>query len=544
MAAAVPRGVGPFLAFTDYTWDKCFEIDTPEEVIAFVKKVCAYKDMKTDRMATNIVSKFNLTNGVLTGLIFLTPTAQGTPPYPVLDPIMLPLGGVDLPHYTVFDLLGYCMARAALFDPIVDAGPKAPTAGNFYMPLLSLFCRWSKLLVSNNFLPNMHSITWVENAKEVPLKIVLGSTIPTDVGGKPAEQPGKTEVQEARLVKIIGAAATNGTNFKTKTPTEKDVDPEGKKRKIRKDDFAYPMKMNAAGKFEKQDFQLFGHCSESNQFVWYPFRLRGQTSETIYGLAMAPPKAPKTGAYTFGAFEGALEDPCINCQRMIRVLLGEQGQAASTPKPKAKVPTDDALLDDYYEQLGKDNVMAKKQKALDKSTSQNVLQYFGVTELKKNKGLPNKKGSIGISSFAAGGTNPRSLNALAVAPGGGDDDDNDDAEGGDEEAGEEEADEDDDAEDADEDDGEAGEDDEAGEEEGDGNAEEDDAGSEVAEEDNTAADEDEDADDAAGGDGEDEEADEDDGEEESGEDAEGGEEGGGMREEMRRRKQKKRTLRR
>jgi hypothetical protein len=241
-------------------------------VIKFVEKVCAHKDMKTDRMATNIVSKFNLTGKVLTELIFLTPAAQGTPPYRALDPIILALGGTDLPHYTVFDLLGYCMARAVLFDPIVDAGPKAPTAGNFYMPLLSLFCRWSSLLVEKKFLPSMHCVTWVADAKEVPLKIVLGSTIPANDGAKPADEPGKEAVQGARLVKIIGAAGANGQTLNTKTPTKEDVDPEGKKRKIRKEDFAYPMRVNAAGKFEKQANQLFGHCSESNQFVWYPFR--------------------------------------------------------------------------------------------------------------------------------------------------------------------------------------------------------------------------------------------------------------------------------
>jgi hypothetical protein len=240
--------------------------------------------MKTDRTASNIVEKFKLDGKeVLTELIFLTPTAEGTPPHRVLDPIMLALGGVDLPHYTVFDLLGYCIARAVLFDPIVDSGPKAPTAGNFYMPLLSLFCRWSSLLVKEDppvkkdpsvkkdpdaekdLLPNMHCVTWVENAKEVPLKIVLGSAIP---GGKPF----KSAIQKARLVNIIGAAAANGQKLSTKAPTRQDVDPEGKKRKLRKDDFAYPMKVNAAGKFEQQSRQLFGHCSESNQFMWYPFR--------------------------------------------------------------------------------------------------------------------------------------------------------------------------------------------------------------------------------------------------------------------------------
>jgi hypothetical protein len=159
------------------------------------------------------------------------------------------------------------------------------------------------------------------------------------------------------------------------------------------------------------------------------FSLRGETSDVIFGLAMNPTKVPNPGAYTFANFAKALRDPCNNCQRMIRVLLGEQGKPASTTKPTPTQPDDDDLLDDYYEQLGKDNIMAAKQKALDKSTSQNVLRFFGIAELKKNKGLPNKKGSIGIASFAPGGKNERRLNASAAVSGGGDGDDDDEAAG-------------------------------------------------------------------------------------------------------------------
>ncbi|EHL02988.1 putative Midasin [Glarea lozoyensis 74030] len=208
--------------------------------------------------------------------------------------------------------------------------------------------------------------------------------------------------------------------------------------------------MNAAGKFEKQDFQLFGHCSESNQFVWYPFRLRGQTSETIYGLAMAPPKAPKTGAYTFGAFEGALEDPCINCQRMIRVLLGEQGQAASTPKPKAKVPTDDALLDDYYEQLEGGDEEAGEEEADEDDDAEDADEDDG--EAGEDDEAGEEEGDGNAEEDDAGSEVAEEDNTAAD-----EDEDADDAAGGDGE--DEEADEDDGEE-------ESGEDAEGGEEGG------------------------------------------------------------------------------
>jgi len=213
----------------------------------FIKKVCAHKDMQTDRMLNNsksILEKFKKTSIAKKKLIFTTDS--GAEPATALDPMTIPLEGVNLPQYTVFDLLGYCMARAVLFDGVEDSGPKPRTAANFYLPLLSLYCRWSQTLTDQTP-PSMHSVTWVENSEEVPIKIVLGSTIPSDGN--------KTKVQEGRLVRIVTASAVKGKALKV---TGKD---------------AYPMKPDPkTGKMEKSVKQLFGHCSESNQFIWYPFR--------------------------------------------------------------------------------------------------------------------------------------------------------------------------------------------------------------------------------------------------------------------------------
>jgi hypothetical protein len=203
--------------------------------------------MQSDRMLNNtklILQKFTKANIVKKQFIFTT--KSGTTPATALDPMTIPLEGVNLPQYTLFDLLGYCMARAVLFDPVEDFGPKPRTAANFYLPLLSLYCRWSQTLIDETP-PSMHSVTWVENSKEVPIKIVLGSTIPSD--GK------RTKVQEGRLVRIVTASAVKG---KALTVTGKD---------------AYPMKLDPkTGEMVKSVFQLFGHCSETNQFIWYPFR--------------------------------------------------------------------------------------------------------------------------------------------------------------------------------------------------------------------------------------------------------------------------------
>jgi hypothetical protein len=97
---------------------------------------------------------------------------------------------------------------------------------------------------------------------------------------------------------------------------------------------------------------------------------------------MNPHKAPRKTPYDAKFFShiDVLRDPCVNCQRMLRVLLGEQGKTSTKPL----ATTANNMLSDYYEQLGKDHVMAAKQKALDKATSQNVLMYFGVTQLRKD----------------------------------------------------------------------------------------------------------------------------------------------------------------
>jgi hypothetical protein len=93
---------------------------------------------------------------------------------------------------------------------------------------------------------------------------------------------------------------------------------------------------------------------------------------------MEPTRVPKE-PYDGKVFKEMLRDPCVNCQRMLRVLLGEQGKA--TGKKPATATGDKLLLDDYYEQLGKDNVMEAKHKDLDKTTSQNVLKFFGIRQL-------------------------------------------------------------------------------------------------------------------------------------------------------------------
>jgi len=97
---------------------------------------------------------------------------------------------------------------------------------------------------------------------------------------------------------------------------------------------------------------------------------------------MEPTRVPKE-PYDGKVFKEMLRDPCVNCQRMLRVLLGEQGKKA-TKTSKKFASGDKALLDDYYEQLGKDSVMAAKQDALDKATSQNVLKFFGIRQLQKD----------------------------------------------------------------------------------------------------------------------------------------------------------------
>jgi len=113
---------------------------------------------------------------------------------------------------------------------------------------------------------------------------------------------------------------------------------------------------------------------------------------------MIPKKVPREGPYDSKVqdFAKALEDPCPNCQRMLRVILGEQtGQKAppAVKKPKQPVDSDteelyhDEFSDEYYEELGKQTDILKMQAALDASTSQNVLKYFGIAQLKKDVGL-------------------------------------------------------------------------------------------------------------------------------------------------------------
>jgi hypothetical protein len=222
------------------------------QVTNFIEEICNHHEMKTDRMVKKTaIIRWRFAPANRHQLVFTKPTEVQKKELKKadieLDPMILPLKGADLPQYTLFDLLGYCISRAVLFDPIVYWGPRPITAANFYLPLLSVYCRWSQALASGDNLPKMHSVTWVVNNHEFPTKVVLGSTIPSD-GKKP-------EIQQDRLVRIVSASSIKGKSL------------------VVEGENAYPMEVDkVTGQLVKQVGQLYGNCAESNQFIWYPFQ--------------------------------------------------------------------------------------------------------------------------------------------------------------------------------------------------------------------------------------------------------------------------------
>lgn len=83
--------------------------------------------------------------------------------------LTLRIEGVSLPVNTLFDILGWVMSILGLALPNATS-----TSRNYYMPLLSLYSRWCRV-ISQSRANEMVHIAWYTNSP----RIVFGSTIGT-----------------------------------------------------------------------------------------------------------------------------------------------------------------------------------------------------------------------------------------------------------------------------------------------------------------------------------------------------------------------------
>ena len=130
-----------------------------------------------------------------------------------LNGVTLTVHKTRIPHFSVYDILGWCMSKA------VGTIPRQATREKFYLPLLALYAQWCAITrepLSNNI--HMVAISWFGNA------LILGSTIP--------DESAKAAVQDEKR------ALLNTTKSLSPLPPP-------------------------------TDRQSFGHCAETNQYLIY-----------------------------------------------------------------------------------------------------------------------------------------------------------------------------------------------------------------------------------------------------------------------------------
>jgi hypothetical protein len=175
------------------------------------------------------------------------------------NPMWLPAGQTYLPHFSLYDLLGWCISHAVQIN---DAVPKVPAASattsptqntastlelSYYLPLLTLFSSWTVVVSNRRFLhtdqiPSMTSITWFPPAAKSTTihPVILGSTLTTSPQGA---GPGISGLRKANL-----AARKQNLNRPIK----------GKP----KDNSGPDLTVAPA-------IQEYGHCAETNQLILY-----------------------------------------------------------------------------------------------------------------------------------------------------------------------------------------------------------------------------------------------------------------------------------
>ncbi len=137
--------------------------------------------------------------------------------------IALLINKTKIAHFSVYDLLGWCMSRA-----VVTLPPTANRA-NFYLPLLTLYAHWCAVVREPMILNiNMVSISWFGEA------MILGATIP--------EEALKPRVQQEKLGSLNKAPDGKGPGSKDRSNLPQ---------------------------IEVGARQQFGHCAETNQYLTY-----------------------------------------------------------------------------------------------------------------------------------------------------------------------------------------------------------------------------------------------------------------------------------
>lgn len=110
--------------------------------------------------------------------------------------------GVLLPINTIYDLLGYIMSVTFKNCPATSTS----TARNYYMPLLSLYAKWCRILSPTNDdlkKNKMVHITWFKDTEQ-PYRILLGSTVgQTDLGAAGIATDNAADSRDLAKQKVI-----------------------------------------------------------------------------------------------------------------------------------------------------------------------------------------------------------------------------------------------------------------------------------------------------------------------------------------------------
>ena len=139
------------------------------------------------------------------------------------------LNNTPLFHFSLFDLIGWCMSKA------VGSPPAGTTKENFYFPLLTLFAHWCAV-ATEPFYCNikMVSISWFA-ATPSTTTVILGATIPTA-----SSDSIKTSIQTAKKQALNERPVLQG------------------------------QRPELGSRFSERG-QDFGHCAETNQYLLYAY---------------------------------------------------------------------------------------------------------------------------------------------------------------------------------------------------------------------------------------------------------------------------------